>query len=316
MRITAYGHRLIEDLDGIDWPEKVKLMQRNWIGESHGASVHFEVETPNGVKDMEIYTTRPDTLFGTTFAVVSPEHHLLEDVPAEWPAETPEDWKGGYATPVEAVKAYRLAAEAKTAKDRVDEAGEKTGLFTGLYAINPITGAKLPLFTADYVLMDYGTGAIMAVPGGDQRDYDFAVKFGLPVIYTVQPLAESGDDLANYEGKAPFISHDGIVINSSVDATRAKGDALSLNGLRVDEAIDKVNAWLEKAGVARSATVCATGCSAASVIGANRSQSSMARTVLRTCCRMTSCRSTCRMCRTIVRRPSIRKTPNPILKLR
>ena len=112
---------------------------------------------------MEIYTTRPDTLFGTTFAVVSPEHHLLEDVPAEWPAETPEDWKGGYATPVEAVKAYRLAAEAKTAKDRVDEAGEKTGLFTGLYAINPITGAKLPLFTADYVLMDYGTGAIMAV---------------------------------------------------------------------------------------------------------------------------------------------------------
>ena len=140
---------------------------------------------------MEIYTTRPDTLFGTTFAVVSPEHHLLEYVPAEWPSETPEDWKGGYATPVEAVKAYRMAAESKTAKDRVDEAGEKTGLFTGLYAINPITGAKLPLFTADYVLMDYGTGAIMAVPGGDQRDYDFAVKFGLPVTYTVQPLPES-----------------------------------------------------------------------------------------------------------------------------
>ena len=108
--------------------------------------------------------------------MVSPEHHLLENVPAEWPADVPEDWKGGYANPVEAVKAYRLAAEAKTAKDRVNEAGEKTGLFTGLYATNPITGAKLPLFTADYVLMDYGTGAIMAVPGGDQRDYDFAVK--------------------------------------------------------------------------------------------------------------------------------------------
>ena len=201
MRITKYGHRLIEDLDGIDWPEKVKLMQRNWIGESHGASVHFTVATADGSKDMEIYTTRPDTLFGTTFAVVSPEHHLLENVPAEWPADVPEDWKGGFATPVEAVKAYRLAAEAKTAKDRVDEGGEKTGLFTGLYATNPITGAKLPLFTADYVLMDYGTGAIMAVPGGDQRDYDFAVKFGLPVIYTVKPLPESGDDLANYEGK-------------------------------------------------------------------------------------------------------------------
>ncbi|MDU4040540.1 MAG: class I tRNA ligase family protein, partial [Bifidobacterium dentium] len=251
MRITAYGHRLIEDLDGIDWPEKVKLMQRNWIGESHGASVHFTVETPNGIRDMEIYTTRPDTLFGTTFAVVSPEHHLLADVPDEWPAETPENWKGGYATPVEAVQSYRLAAEAKTAKDRVDEAGEKTGLFTGLYAINPITGAKLPLFTADYVLMDYGTGAIMAVPGGDQRDYDFAVKFGLPVIYTVKPLPESGDDLADYEGKAPFVSHDGIVINSSVASTKAKGDALSLDGLRVDEAIDKVNAWLESAGVGK-----------------------------------------------------------------
>ncbi len=97
MRITAYGHRLIEDLDGIDWPEKVKLMQRNWIGESHGASVHFDVETPNGVKDMEIYTTVP-ILFGTTFAVVSPsEASSARDVPAEWPSETPEDWKGGYA---------------------------------------------------------------------------------------------------------------------------------------------------------------------------------------------------------------------------
>ena len=201
--------------------------------------------------NMEIYTTRPDTLFGTTFAVVSPEHHLLENVPAEWPADVPEDWKGGYANPVEAVKAYRLAAEAKTAKDRVDEAGEKTGLFTGLYATNPITGAKLPLFTADYVLMDYGTGAIMAVPGGDQRDYDFAVKFGLPVIYTVKPLPESGDDLANYEGKAPFVSHDGIVINSFVEATAAKGDALSLDGLRVDDAIAKVNAWLESAGIGK-----------------------------------------------------------------
>ena len=251
MRITAYGHRLISDLDTIDWPEKVKLMQRNWIGESHGASVHFTVETPSGDEDMEIYTTRPDTLFGTTFAVVSPEHHLLACVPDAWPQDTPESWTGGYATPKEAVTAYRRAAEAKTAKDRVDEAGEKTGLFTGLYAINPITGAKLPLFTADYVLMDYGTGAIMAVPGGDQRDYDFAVKYGLPVIYTVQPLPESGDDLSNYEGKAPFVSHDGIVINSSVDATRADGQPLSIDGLRVDDAIAKVNAWLEQAGVGK-----------------------------------------------------------------
>ncbi|WEV41371.1 leucine--tRNA ligase [Bifidobacterium sp. ESL0682] len=251
MRITAYGHRLIEDLDIIDWPQKVKLMQRNWIGESHGASVHFKVDTSDGEQDMEIYTTRPDTLFGTTFAVVSPEHDLLHHVPAAWPENTPEDWKGGYATPAEGMKAYRLAAESKTAQDRVDEGGEKTGLFTGLYAVNPITGDKLPIFTADYVLMDYGTGAIMAVPGGDQRDYDFAKKFDLPVIYTVKPLPDSGDDLSAYEGKAPFVSHDGIVINSSTDSTSAKGDALDLNGLRVNDAIEMVNKWLESAGVGK-----------------------------------------------------------------
>ncbi|MDF7663759.1 leucine--tRNA ligase [Bifidobacterium sp. ESL0763] len=251
MRITAYGHRLIEDLDIIDWPQKVKLMQRNWIGESHGASVHFKVATPNGERDMEIYTTRPDTLFGTTFAVVSPEHDLLADAPEAWSAGIPDSWKGGYATPAEGIRAYRLAAESKTAQDRVDEGGEKTGLFTGLYATNPITGAKLPIFTADYVLMDYGTGAIMAVPGGDQRDYDFADKFGLPVIYTVEPLPDSGENLSDYEGKAPFVSHDGIVINSSTEHTQAKGDALSLDGLRVNDAIDKVNAWLESAGVGK-----------------------------------------------------------------
>lgn len=250
MRITAYGHRLIEDLDIIDWPQKVKLMQRNWIGESHGASVCFKVETSNGDRDMEIYTTRPDTLFGTTFAVVSPEHTLLADVPAQWPEGTPESWKGGYATPAEGIEAYRLLSGAKTAQDRVAEGGEKTGLFTGLYAVNPITGVKLPVFTADYVLMSYGTGAIMAVPGGDQRDYDFAMKFNLPVIYTVRP--ENDDDaLAEYEGKAPYVSRDGVVINSSTDSTQAKGDALSLNGLSVEEAIKKVNVWLESAGVGK-----------------------------------------------------------------
>ena len=201
MRITAYGHRLIEDLDTIDWPEKVKLMQRNWIGESHGASVHFDVETPNGVKDMEIYTTRPDTLFGTTFAVVSPEHHLLENVPGRMAGGNPRGLEGRLRHPGRGREGVPSGRRSQDRQGPRDEAGEKTGLFTGLYAINPITGAKLPLFTADYVLMDYGTGAIMAVPGGDQRDYDFAVKFGLPVIYTVKPLPESGDDLANYEAR-------------------------------------------------------------------------------------------------------------------
>ncbi|ANU43976.1 leucine--tRNA ligase [Bifidobacterium animalis] len=254
MRITAYGHRLIEDLDSIDWPEKVKLMQRNWIGESHGASVHFKVPVDGEMADMEIYTTRPDTLFGATFCVVSPEHPMLEHVPQSWPEGVDPAWTGGYATPSEAVSAYRELAEAKTAADRVADNGEKTGLFTGLYAINPITGAKLPVFTADYVLMDYGTGAIMAVPGGDQRDYDFAIKYGLPVIYTVAPLPDSGDDLANYEGTAPFVSHDGIVINSTVDATWARGDALCLDGMRVDDAIAVVTTWLEEAQVGKGAT--------------------------------------------------------------
>ena len=254
MRITAYGHRLIEDLDELDWPEKVKLMQRNWIGESHGASVHFQVQTVQGGKDMEVYTTRPDTLFGTTFAVVSPEHQLLQFVPDAWPEGTPASWEGGYDDPRQAVAEYRRQAESKTAKDRVDDAGEKTGLFTGLYATNPITGAKLPVFTADYVLMDYGTGAIMAVPGGDQRDYDFAQAYGLPVVYTVKPTEESGDTLESYEGKAPYVSHDGIVINSSVEHTEKLGGALSIDGLRVDDAIAKITDWLEQAKVGTGKT--------------------------------------------------------------
>lgn len=249
MRITAYGRRLMDDLGLIDWPDKVKTMQRNWIGESHGATVHFKVETDQVERDIEVYTTRPDTLFGATFTVVSPEHALLESVPSSWPEDTPENWKDGYETPREGVEHYRRLAQSKTAQDRVDEAGEKTGLFTGLYARNPITGDSLPIFAADYVLMDYGTGAIMAVPGGDQRDYDFAVKYGLPVTYTVEPLPDSGDDLGNYEGKAPFVSHEGIVINSSTARTAAQGDALSLDGLHVDEAIAKVTKWLESAGV-------------------------------------------------------------------
>ena len=252
MRITAYGHRLVEDLDTIDWPEKVKLMQRNWIGESHGASVHFDVECADGkTRDLEVYTTRPDTLFGTTFAVVSVDHPLLEHIPDSWESDVPESWKGGYENLKEGLAKYQAQTRAKTAKDRTEDAGAKTGLFTGLYAINPVTGAKLPIFAADYVLMDYGTGAIMAVPGGDQRDYDFAAAFGLPVIYTVKPLLESDEKLSDYEGKAPFVSHDGIVINSSVDKTYKRGDALYIDGLRVDDAIEKVNEWLESAGVGK-----------------------------------------------------------------
>lgn len=252
MRITAYGHRLIEDLDGIDWPDKVKAMQRNWIGESHGAAVHFEVSTADGAQDMEVYTTRADTLFGTTFAVVAVDHPLLEHVPADWDADVSEAWRGGYESLSQAVREYRRAAMAKTAMDRVADNGAKTGYFSGLYATNPITGAKIPVFVSDYVLMSYGTGAIMAVPGGDQRDFDFAAAFGLPVIYTVEPEEGSGESLvADYEGKQAYTSHDGRVINSHVESTHIGGVELNLNGMRVDDATAAATAWLEEQGVGK-----------------------------------------------------------------
>ncbi|WP_018143502.1 leucine--tRNA ligase [Alloscardovia criceti] len=254
MRITAYGHRLIEDLDGIDWPDKVKSMQRNWIGESHGASAHFEVPTASGSEDMEVYTTRPDTIFGTTFAVVAVDHPLLEHVPAAWPEDMPEQWKGGYASLSEAVEEYRRQAMRKTAADRVADNGSKTGFFSGLYAINPITGAQIPVFVSDYVVMGYGTGAVMGVPGGDQRDFDFATAFGLPVIYTVEPASESGETLAeDYEGQKAYESHEGRVINSSVEATHVGGVKLDLDGMNVDESIAAATAWLEEQGVGKHA---------------------------------------------------------------
>ncbi|MFD0704808.1 leucine--tRNA ligase [Alloscardovia venturai] len=252
MRITAYGHRLIEDLDEIDWTDKVKSMQRNWIGESHGASVHFEVPTDDGLEDLEIYTTRPDTLFGTTFMVVSVEHPILEHVPSNWSADVPQTWRGGYANLSEAVTDYRRQSQSKTAMDKVADNGEKTGYFSGLYGINPITGAQIPIFVSDYVLMDYGTGAIMAVPGGDSRDFDFATAFGLPVIYTVAPSAMSGETIENdYEGKQAYTSHDGVVINSHVTSTHIGSDDLNLNGLTVDEALAKAIAWIEERGVGK-----------------------------------------------------------------
>ncbi|TCD53553.1 leucine--tRNA ligase [Alloscardovia theropitheci] len=257
MRITKYGHRLIEDLDTIDWPDKVKSMQRNWIGESHGASVHFEVPTSDGSgnQDLEVYTTRADTLFGTTFAVVAVDHPLLDHVPANWSADIPQVWRGGYENLAEAVVEYRRQAMAKTAMDRVNDNGAKTGFFSGLYAINPITGAQIPVFVSDYVLMSYGTGAIMAVPGGDQRDYDFAQAFELPVIYTVEPDAASGETLADdYEGQKAYTSHEGRVINSHVTSTHVGSVDLNLDGMEVDAATQAAIAWLEEQGVGKGTT--------------------------------------------------------------
>jgi leucyl-tRNA synthetase len=232
MRITAYADRLADDLDRIDWPEKVKLMQRHWIGRSTGANVRFDVV---GGAQLEVFTTRPDTLFGATFMVVAPEHPLLDEVPAAWPDGTKSAWTGGYDDPAAAVAAYREATAGRTAVERQADAGRKTGVFTGHLAVNPVNGDLLPVFTADYVLMGYGTGAIMAVPGGDERDYDFAQAYDLPVVYTVAG-----------EGEGARTEY-GTVINSS-------NDGLSLDGLTVDEAKDRIVAWLAARGQGEAKT--------------------------------------------------------------
>jgi len=230
MRITAYADRLVDDLEDIDWPDKVKAMQRNWIGRSEGAHVVFDVV--GGREPVTVFTTRPDTLFGATFMVVSPEHPLLDEVPAEWPDGTSAAWTGEHATPADAVAAYRALAAAKTAVERQADAGKKTGVFTGHLATNPANGQLLPVFTADYVLMGYGTGAIMAVPGGDERDFAFAEAFGLPVVYTVATPE-------GFEGGA--WTGDGAIVASS-------NDEVSLDGLGVTEAKSRMIEWLESKG--------------------------------------------------------------------
>ncbi|WP_332643901.1 leucine--tRNA ligase [Aeromicrobium sp.] len=236
MRITAYADRLIDDLDRMDWPESVKLMQRNWIGRSHGAEVSFAVDGLDTAID--VFTTRPDTLFGATYVVLAPEHELVGVLTAaSWPEGIDASWTGGAATPAEAIADYRAAAGAKSDVER-QENREKTGVFTGSYAINPVNGTSIPVFIADYVLTGYGTGAIMAVPGQDDRDWEFAEKFGLPIIRTVQPT--EGFDGDAYKG-------DGPAINS------AHGD-LDINGLAITEAKSAVISWLEKNGSGHGTT--------------------------------------------------------------
>ncbi|MGB3055315.1 MAG: class I tRNA ligase family protein, partial [Acidimicrobiales bacterium] len=171
LRITAYADRLIDDLELLDWSEAIKTQQRNWIGRSTGAQVTFS--TPAG--PLEVFTTRPDTLFGATYMVVAPEHPLVGGLTASaWPEGTSPSWTGGAATPAEAVEAYVAVARNRSDLDRQADAKDKTGVFTGSFATNPVNGEPVPVFVADYVLMGYGTGAIMAVPAHDQRDFDFA----------------------------------------------------------------------------------------------------------------------------------------------
>ncbi|WP_103062061.1 leucine--tRNA ligase [Actinomyces qiguomingii] len=257
MRITAYGDRLAEDLDTVDWPEKVKTMQRNWIGRSEGAEVTFALPGADAVgaslSELTVYTTRPDTLFGATFMVVAPEHPLLgglsgasseQDaaaltVPQAWPEGTRDAWTGGYDTPAQAVAAYRARAAQATEAERTDEDRTKTGVFTGLFGTNPVNGKPIPVFVADYVLMGYGTGAIMAVPSGDQRDWDFARTYDLDVIATIAPPEGFSLDEAAWTG-------DGQIINSA-------NAEISLNGMGKDEAKAAMTAWLESKGYGHGA---------------------------------------------------------------
>ncbi len=228
MRITAYSDRLLDDLDVLDWPDQVKTMQRNWIGRSTGASALFTATRSNGeTVGLEVFTTRPDTLFGATYLVLAPEHDLVDDlVGAGWPAGVDPLWTGGGATPAEAVAAYRRAIAAKSDLER-QESKEKTGVFLGSHAINPATGQPVPIFIADYVLAGYGTGAIMAVPGHDQRDWDFARALGLPVV---QVIAGGDISQAAYTG-------DGVLVNSGF-----------LDGMSVGEAKQAITARLESDG--------------------------------------------------------------------
>ncbi|MFF3780040.1 leucine--tRNA ligase [Streptomyces sp. NPDC001933] len=238
MRITAYADRLLNDLDGLDWPEAIKLQQRNWIGRSEGARVDFPVD---GAGSITVFTTRQDTLFGATYMVLAPEHELVEQItPAAWPEGTHAVWTGGYASPAEAVAAYRKLAAAKSDVERQAEAKDKTGVFTGAYATNPVSGEKVPVFIADYVLMGYGTGAIMAVPAHDARDFAFARAFELPMRCVVEPSDDRGTDTSTWEDA--FGSYEAKLVNSA-------NDEISLDGLGVVDAKAKITEWLTAHGV-------------------------------------------------------------------
>ncbi|MCX5758819.1 MAG: leucine--tRNA ligase, partial [Candidatus Hydrogenedentes bacterium] len=208
LKITAYAERLLEDLEDLDWPEGIKAMQREWIGRSEGADVVFGIDGSD--KTFTVFTTRPDTLFGATYCVFAPEHPLTMDV------TTPEHR--------DAVSAYVEAASKRSSQDRMRDEREKTGVFTGGYAIDPVNDARIPIWIADYVLAEYGYGAIMAVPAHDTRDYEFAKKFDIPIIEVIQ-----GGDI-----KVEAFTGDGVLINSPL-----------IDGLSVPDAKKKISAWLE-----------------------------------------------------------------------
>ena len=241
LKITAYADRLLEDLELVDWPEAVKLMQRNWIGRSEGASVWFEIAAPAAGADkasgtavgsgerFEIYTTRPDTLFGATYMVLSPEHALVAKITAEAQRK--------------AVESYVDSASKKSDLERTDLAKDKSGVFTGAYAINPVNGRKIPIWISDYVLISYGTGAIMAVPAHDERDWDFAKKFGLPIVRVVADEGSPEARLGVCEDEPETCTAaDGIAVNSG-----------PWNGMPTGLFKTKIAEWLVEKGIGKKA---------------------------------------------------------------
>ena len=236
LKITEYAERLLADMDELDWPEGIKEMQRNWIGKSEGAEVTFRIDGTE--QSVTVFTTRPDTLFGATYMVLAPEHPIVDAITTKECRRAVED--------------YRKAAASKSDLDRTGLNTEKTGVFTGAYALNPVNGDRIPVWIADYVLISYGTGAIMAVPAHDTRDFDFAVKFGIPIKCIIDPdpkeAAELGINPADvFAGKVCWTG-DGRSVNS------ANGDGLDINGLDVKAAKAKTIDWLAARGIGRKMT--------------------------------------------------------------
>jgi leucyl-tRNA synthetase len=217
LRITAYAQRLIDELEGLEWPESIRLLQRNWIGRSEGAEVHFKLSESD--RSITVFTTRPDTLFGATYMVLAPEHRIVDQITTE------EQWP--------AVREYREKTARKSDLDRTELAKEKSGVFTGAYALNPVNGERVPIWVADYVLPGYGTGAIMAVPAHDERDLEFAQKFDLPIKIVVQAPGKSVEESIGF-------CENGIAIHSPL-----------IEGLPTPEAKKKIGDWLEERGLGR-----------------------------------------------------------------
>ncbi|MFW5811540.1 MAG: leucine--tRNA ligase, partial [Alkalispirochaetaceae bacterium] len=215
LKITEYADRLLEGLEELDWPESIKIMQRNWIGRSVGANVYFDIVGHE--KRLEVFTTRPDTLFGATYMVLAPEHPLVDEITT--------------AAQLDEVHGYVEKTRFKSDLERTDLAKDKSGVFTGAYAVNPVNGREIPIWISDYILISYGTGAIMAVPGHDQRDWEFAEKFGLPIIKVVDNPENPGQDLGE------VFTGEGIAVNSG-----------EFDGTPTAEFKEKITSWLEERG--------------------------------------------------------------------